>query len=69
MTDTLLTVKDVAKKLRVSERSVREMCRNRTRQSTAKPIPIVRLNPKCVRFSRFAIDNWIEELQKEGVQQ
>jgi len=66
MNDTLLTVAEVAEKLRVSERSVREMCRNRTRQTTSRPIPIVRLNPKCVRFSRAAIESWITELQNES---
>jgi predicted DNA-binding transcriptional regulator AlpA len=66
MNESLLTVKDVAKKLRVSERSVREMCRHRTRQTTPRPIPIIRLNPKCVRFSRTAIETWINELQQEA---
>jgi predicted DNA-binding transcriptional regulator AlpA len=66
--DALLTADEVASLLKISKRSVHELCRNRTRQTSAKPIPIIRLNPKCIRFSRTAIENWIADLQKESVQ-
>jgi len=66
MTDTLLTADEVASLLKISKRSVQELCRSRTRQTQKTPIPIIRLNPKVVRFSRAAIDNWIAEKQKES---
>jgi predicted DNA-binding transcriptional regulator AlpA len=69
MTNNLLTVAEVADMLKISRRSVRELCRNRARQTTRIPIPVIRLNPKCVRFSKTAIEAWIVELQKESVQQ
>jgi len=66
MSDTLLTADEVASLLKISKRSVHELCRSRTRQTQKRPIPIIRLNPKVVRFSRSAIENWIADLQNES---
>lgn len=63
MTNELLTMTEVASMLKVTKRTIGEMCRERTRQAQPNPIPVIRLNKKLVRFSRTAVERWIEEKQ------
>jgi len=60
----LLTVEELATWLKVSERSIREMCRDRSRKNQKKPIPIVRIG-RAVRFSRESITAWLHQLETE----
>ena len=61
----LLTVEEAAAVLKVSPRTIYEMtsCRGRARRE--HPLPVVRLNAKCLRFRREDIEAWVEKLAKE----
>jgi excisionase family DNA binding protein len=57
----LLTVEEAAAVLRVSPRTIYEMTSNRGRARRQHPLPVVRLNSKCLRFRREDIEKWIEQ--------
>jgi excisionase family DNA binding protein len=62
----ILTVDEVAALLKISRRSAYELTRERTRRRQKKPIPLLRLNAKCVRFKKADVEQWIEELSREA---
>ena len=59
----LLTVDELASWLKISSRSVRELCRERTRTNQKLPIPVVRIG-RQVRFAREAVAEWLKQLQE-----
>jgi excisionase family DNA binding protein len=61
VTNELLTTTEVADLLKVSKRSIYEMCKE---QDLKVPFPVIRLNKKHVRFSRVAVERWIEQMQE-----
>jgi len=65
MTD-LLTIAELATWLKLSKRSVYALTNERARRATPHPIPLVRLNAKCVRFRRCDVESWLETKAKEA---
>lgn len=61
----ILTVDEVAAMLKISRRSAYELTRERTRRRQTNPIPVLRLNAKCVRFIKADVERWIEELSQD----
>jgi excisionase family DNA binding protein len=62
----LLTVEEAAAILKVTPSSIYGMTSSRGRARNPHPLPVVRLNSKCLRFRRADIEAWIEQLAKEG---
>jgi excisionase family DNA binding protein len=60
----LLTVEEAAAVLKISPRSVYEMTSSRGRARREHPLPVVRLNSKCLRFRREDLEAWVEKLAK-----
>jgi len=61
----LLTIADCAELLKVTPRTLYEMTSVRGRARSEHPLPVVRLNSKCLRFRRSDIEKWIETLAQE----
>lgn len=59
----LLTVNEVATILKTSKRAMQNMIAARKTQKL--PIPLIRLNGKQVRFSRVAVEQWLEQKMQE----
>jgi predicted DNA-binding transcriptional regulator AlpA len=59
----ILTVKEVAKMLRISERSVYELCKARAPSGDVRehPLPCFRMGAS-VRFIRKDVEEWIDKL-------
>ncbi len=59
----ILTANEVASLLRISKRHVFELAQPRTRSGDVRenPLPCLRLG-KSVRFSKEAVEAWIERL-------
>ncbi len=62
MNNELLTPVELAAMLKTSKASVYRMVS--TREQQKNPIPVIRLNQKRFRFSRVAIERWIEQMQE-----
>jgi predicted DNA-binding transcriptional regulator AlpA len=62
----LLTIEECAALLKVTPRSVYEMTSARGRARRQHPLPVLRLNSKCLRFRRQDIEDWLERIAKEG---
>jgi excisionase family DNA binding protein len=62
----LLTIDECAALLKVSPRSVYEMTSSRGRARRQHPLPVLRLNSKCLRFRRQDIEAWLERVAKES---
>jgi excisionase family DNA binding protein len=62
----LLTIDECAALLKVSPRSVYEMTSSRGRARRQHPLPVLRLNSKCLRFRREDIEAWLEQIAKEN---
>lgn len=62
----ILTISQLAKRLRISARKVYELTRERNRKNQKHPLPLVRIG-RCVRFREAAINDWIAILEKESV--
>jgi len=56
----LLTIDECAALLKVKPRTVYEMTSARGRARAEHPLPVVRLNAKCLRFRREDVEKWIE---------
>jgi excisionase family DNA binding protein len=56
----LLTTMQVAELLQVSERTVRELAKPRTRSGVLRSnlLPCMRLSPRVLRFDRQAVEEW-----------
>jgi predicted DNA-binding transcriptional regulator AlpA len=64
----LLTIEECAALLKVTPRSVYEMTSSRGRARRQHPLPVLRLNSKCLRFRRQDIEAWLELIAKESAQ-
>jgi predicted DNA-binding transcriptional regulator AlpA len=62
----LLTIDECAALLKVKTRTIYEMCSARGRARSAHPLPVVRLNSKCLRFRLGDIEAWLERIAKEN---
>jgi excisionase family DNA binding protein len=62
----LLTIEECAALLKVTPRSVYEMTSSRGRARRQHPLPVLRLNSKCLRFRREDIEAWLERIAKEN---
>jgi excisionase family DNA binding protein len=63
-TDTLLTVDETAKLLKLPRSTVYELTRTRG-QENALPLPAFKVGRR-LRFSKAAIINWLTQLEKEA---
>jgi predicted DNA-binding transcriptional regulator AlpA len=61
----ILTISDVASLLKMTKRQVYELCRERTRQTQANPIPLFRVNGNT-RMLRSSIEAWVQKLEEEA---
>jgi excisionase family DNA binding protein len=61
----LLTIEECAALLKVKPRTIYEMTSARGRARSEHPLPVVRINSKCLRFRRQDIEAWIEQIAKE----
>jgi predicted DNA-binding transcriptional regulator AlpA len=61
----LLTIEECAALLKVTPRSVYEMTSARGRARSEHPLPVLRLNSKCLRFRLEDIEAWLERIAKE----
>jgi excisionase family DNA binding protein len=59
----ILTIRQVARWIQVSERKIYEMTRERNRARQRVPIPVIKIG-RCSRFSAEAIDRWLKDLQE-----
>jgi len=59
----ILTKDELAQLLRMSKRQVDTLCETRTRQRQTHPLPVFKINGN-VRFSRTAVEKWLEQLQE-----
>jgi excisionase family DNA binding protein len=62
----ILTIPQLAKRLRVSARKIYELTRERNRKNQKHPLPLVRIG-RCVRFQDHAITAWLATLERESV--
>lgn len=62
----LLTIEECAALLKVTPRSVYEMTSSRGRARSQHPLPVLRLNSKCLRFRRQDVEDWLERIAKES---
>ncbi len=62
----LLTIEETAALLKVKPRTVYEMTSKRGQERTAHPLPVLRINSKCLRFRREDIEKWLDDLSKGG---
>jgi predicted DNA-binding transcriptional regulator AlpA len=62
----LLTVAEVAKMLKVSQRQVRELANPRFRSGDTRtnPLPAMRLSVRVIRFRKSDVEAWIEKLAR-----
>ena len=63
----LLTPDETAQFLKVNVRSVYEMSRHRSQVRSKHPIPVIRLHGKCLRFSKEALENWVNQIAKTSM--
>ncbi len=63
MENSLLTIDELAAWLKISPRSARELCRERSRARQKHPLPVLRIG-RAVRFSQTAIEGWLKQLQE-----
>ena len=62
---TILTLEETAQLLRMKPASVYELTRARTRAKHKHPLPVIRIG-SALRFSREAIEQWLDELSKDA---
>jgi excisionase family DNA binding protein len=62
--EKLLTVEEAADLLRVSPRTIYEMTSTRGRARRQHPLPVVKLNSKCLLFRRESLEAWIKEQEQ-----
>jgi len=63
--EKLLTIAEAAELLAVSPRTIYEMTSHRGRARREHPLPVVRLNSKCLRFRREDLESWVAQIAKE----
>jgi excisionase family DNA binding protein len=61
----LLTIEECAALLKVKPRTIYEMTSNRGRERRKHPLPVIRLNTKCLRFRRADIEAWLDVIARE----
>jgi excisionase family DNA binding protein len=62
--EKLLTIAEAADLLQVKPRTIYEMTSVRGRARNQHPLPVIRLNAKCLRFRREDIETWVAQLAK-----
>ena len=62
--ERLLTLDEAAAFLSVSPRTIYEVTSTRGRKRREHPLPVVRLNAKCLRFDREELEAWIKKIGK-----
>ena len=71
MEKLLLTIDEAAELLSVSRRTIYEMCSARGRARREHPLPVVKLNSKCLRFRRESLEECLLAktfLDRPGIQ-
>jgi excisionase family DNA binding protein len=63
--EKLLTISEAAELLQVRPRTLYEMTSARGRARNQHPLPVIRLNAKCLRFRREDLEMWVGQLAKE----
>jgi len=63
--DEILTVPELASLLKMSRRQVYELTRSRGQIKQEHPVPILRINGN-IRFSRRAVEAWLERIGGSG---
>jgi excisionase family DNA binding protein len=59
----ILTVDELASLLKMNRRQIYSMTETRTRSKQKHPLPILRVNGN-LRFSRTAVEAWLQQLQE-----
>jgi hypothetical protein len=59
----ILTITELAEWLRLSPSQIRTMCRTRSQERMANPLPILKLNGN-IRFRREAIAEWLKKVEE-----
>lgn len=62
----LLTIEECAALLKVKPRTIYELTSARGQARSQHPLPVLRLNAKCLRFRREDVERWVETLSKQG---
>jgi excisionase family DNA binding protein len=62
----ILTIDELAAWLKMSKRQVYELTRARTRETTAHPIPVLRINGNT-RFRKTDIEQWLNRLSQAEI--
>jgi len=62
--ERLLTLEEAAELLAVSPRTIYEMTSQRGRARRKHPLPVIRLNSKCLRFREEDLEAWAEKIAK-----
>lgn len=63
MEKLLLSVDEAAELLGVKRRTIYEMVSERGRKR-GHPLPVVKLNSKCLRFRRESLEAWVTEQEQ-----
>jgi excisionase family DNA binding protein len=59
--EPLLTIEEAAALLQVKPRTIYELTSARGRERRDHPLPVIRLNAKCLRFRREDLEQWIAQ--------
>ncbi len=60
--EPLLTVEQAAALLQVRPRTIYELTSRRGVANREHPLPVIRLNAKCLRFRREDLESWIAKI-------
>lgn len=60
--EKLLTLQEAAELLAVSPRTIYEMTSRRGRTRREHPLPVIRLNSKCLRFREADLEAWVAKI-------
>jgi predicted DNA-binding transcriptional regulator AlpA len=66
MSDEILTMKEAAEILKMSERQVYELTRRRSQERMEHPFPVFSIHRKALRIRKCDLMNWIEKLATQG---
>jgi hypothetical protein len=66
MDDQILTMKEAAAVLKMTEKQVYELCRVRSQERMEHPFPAFCIHSKAKRIRRSDLMAWIENLANQG---
>jgi predicted DNA-binding transcriptional regulator AlpA len=67
--EPLLTPKEVCQLLQITVPALRELCRNRTRVRSERPLlPFIKLHKKALRFRHSEVEAWLNQIAESRSQ-